>query len=181
MRQITARPPKGPVHWAPGERLTRLEAIALSRRRGREPYSRQQILEHDEEYAVLFREVRDLRRHHDAMVRRGDYERADAARKNLQSLGDPVLYQHRIWHERGRWNRYWQVQPSGLTHTSMACRSITTATVAHLQWELSGLPREVVARERKLCRHCGRMDTGEIADSLIRQFFRRHFLLAPCA
>lgn len=143
----------------------------------REPFSLEQIVEHDEEWASLIRSLRDLRRHHEAMVRRGDTERAVAALVGIRELRDPIFYAHRIWTERGRWNRYYRVLNGGLAHTGLSCRSVTPDTVAPLDWRLSGLDREAVARQYKLCRHCGSRDTTEVTGEMFRRLFVQHYLL----
>jgi hypothetical protein len=143
----------------------------------RKPYSRAQIREHDKEYAPILRQMRDLLRTHDAMVRRGDQDRVDAALVGLHELRDYVLYQHRIWTERGRWNRYYQVQSDGAAHMSLTCRTVTNSTLVYLNWTLSGMDRRSVAEILKLCRHCGGVDTGDVPESVFQQFFREHHLL----
>jgi hypothetical protein len=145
----------------------------------RVPYTKHEILEHDREYAVLFLAMRDLRRRHDAMLRRGDGQRAEAIVRELQLLRDPILYQHRIWTERGRWNRFYTVQNGGLTHTRMMCRTINASTVAVLDWQQSGQDRAVVNACRRLCRHCGSWDTAEITEVMMHDFWVAHYLIDP--
>lgn len=144
----------------------------------RQPYSHEQILEHDQEWAHLVREMRDLRRHHDAMMRRGDGEAVAHTLKQLHELRDQVLYAHRVWFERGHWNRFYCVLFTRVLHTGLACRTITPHTQTALFWELSGREREAVAQQHKLCRHCGRKDTVDVGapDVMLRGFFRKHYL-----
>lgn len=142
----------------------------------RKPYSRAQMREHDKEYALIIQQMRELLRTHDAMVRRGDQDRVDAALRGLYGLRDYVLYQHRIWTERGRWNRYYQVQPVGATHMSLTCRTVKTSTLVLLNWTLSGASRVSVSELLRLCRHCGGRDTGDVSDAVFEQLFREHYM-----
>lgn len=143
------------------------------------PYSREQILDHDEVWSGIVAQMRDLRRLNDSMVRLGDPERAQEALEKLTALADRVLYAHRVWERRGRWNRYYRVAGSDLMHTGLTCRSVKPSTIVWLDWKLSGLPRQVVAEHYSLCRHCGRRDTGEITTEIFRDFLSEHYL-DPC-
>jgi len=124
--------------------------------------------------------MRDLRRLNDSMMLRGDRERAQEALDRLTALTDAVFYAYRVWERRGRWNRYYRAANSDLMHTGLTCRSIKPNTIAWLDWKLSGLPRHVVAEHYRLCRHCGRQDTGEITAEMFRDFFREHYLGHCC-
>jgi hypothetical protein len=151
--------------------------LLLPRERPVHPFTREQILEHDREYADVLQTVRSLCRRYTAMLRRGDVELAEKILVEIREMRDPVMYQHRVWSERGRWNRFYRVAHSPRMHTSLICRTISMATVGFLDWPLSGLERDEVARRSAMCRHCGSRDTSEMSpEPRMRAFFAAHHL-----
>jgi hypothetical protein len=133
--------------------------------------------EHDREWTVLISEVRRLAKRYEAAQLRGDQLAADVLRYELGQLRGQVIYAHRRWQRLGSWTRYYQVR-DGVLHTSMACRSIGLHTIMRCLPELSMMDTKDVARQYKMCRHCGHRESRAYADDdVFAAQMRRHYLI----
>lgn len=158
------------IEPANGSTITKGGTSTTMPKRTVAPFTRDQILEHDTQWADLLQQIRDALRQHARATQQGHVESIARIEVELLTLGEMVKYSERRWEQRGAWMRYYQVT-GGSIHTNLGCRSFNKHTVYVVRTDLSGLDLEDVAAHHKMCRHCPSVGVGQdVLDRAYRKY-----------
>lgn len=136
-------------------------------------FTREEIIDHDREWAYVLKEVYQALVEHRRLTRRG--LSTTEVRARLLTLGQMVKNMEKVWEKHGKWNRYYEVS-DGALHMHTGCRVFSEHTIHYVRVDLSGVDANVVAESHVMCKHCCCKPVN-VSQKTIDKAYRKYMLI----